>query len=157
MIERRRGLGQDLFDEVWNGVLHMNPAPAGDHAIIDQQLAELFGPLARAVGLTATGIFNLGREGDFRVPDRGLHRDWVDAVWYSTAVLVIEIVSPGDESWEKLPFYAAHGVDEVVIVDPEERRVHWLGLRGDRYEPLAQSGVIALGPEALEQRIDWPR
>jgi hypothetical protein len=28
LLERRRRLGQDLYDEVWNGVLHMNPAPA---------------------------------------------------------------------------------------------------------------------------------
>jgi Uma2 family endonuclease len=35
-----------------------------------------------------------------------------------TAALVVEIVSPGDESYKKLDFYAAQAVDEVVIVDP---------------------------------------
>jgi hypothetical protein len=46
LIERRRRLGQDLFDEVWDGVLHMNPAPHGRHAKLAQQLAvPLAGPL----------------------------------------------------------------------------------------------------------------
>jgi hypothetical protein len=37
-----------------------------------------------------------------------------------------------------------------------ERRVHWLGLTGDTYEPVERSGPIGLGPDALTQRIDWP-
>jgi Uma2 family endonuclease len=157
LIERRSRLGQDLFDEVWEGVLHMNPAPAGGHAKVDQQLAELLGGLARRAGLTATGPFNLGEgEHDYRVPDRGLHREWSDRVWYSTAALVLEIVSPGDESYKKLDFYAAHGVDEIVIVDRETRTVEWLALVGERYEPVERSGLIELGQAELEQQIDWP-
>ena len=31
LLERRHRLGQDLLDEVWDGVHHMNPAPAGRH------------------------------------------------------------------------------------------------------------------------------
>jgi hypothetical protein len=51
-----------------------------------------------------------------------------------------------DETWEKLGFDAAHGVDEVLIVDPQERRVHWLALRpGGGYHPIEASAVVALG------------
>jgi Uma2 family endonuclease len=157
LIDRRRRLGQDLFDEVWKGVLHMNPAPAGWHARVDQQLAELLGALARRAGLTATGPFNLGQgEKDYRVPDRGLHRDWSDRVWYSTAALVVEIVSPGDESYQKLEFYATRRVDEVVIIDREKRMVQWLHLSGEEYEPVERSRLIELGRAELEQQIDWP-
>ncbi len=115
LLERRRRAGLDRLDEVWEGVLHMVPAPHGRHVDIQQQLAELLGPIARAAGLFPTiGEFNLGDSAeDFRVPDGGLHRKREDTLWYPTAALVIEIVSPGDESWEKLPFYAAHHVDEV--------------------------------------------
>jgi Uma2 family endonuclease len=88
------------------------------------------------------------------VPDRGLHRDWSDQVFYSTAALVVEIVSPGDESYKKLDFYAAHG-DEVVIVDREKRAVAWLRLAGERYEPVERSGLIELAPAELEQQINW--
>ena len=157
LIERRRRLGQDLFDEVWDGVLHMNPAPAGGHARVDQQLAEVLGALARQAGLTATGPFNLGEgEYDYRVPDRGLHREWTDRVWYPTAALVVEIVSPADESYQKLAFYAARGVDEVVLVDREKRAVDWLRLAGEGYGPAERSGLIELGRAELEQQIDWP-
>jgi len=41
LLERRRALGQDLLDEVWEGVYHMNPAPAARHADVAQQLAVL--------------------------------------------------------------------------------------------------------------------
>ena len=157
LIERRRRLGQDLFDEVWDGVLHMNPAPAGGHARVDQQLAEVLGTLARQAGLTATGPFNLGEgEYDYRVPDRGLHRGWTDRVWYPTAALVVEIVAPADESYQKLAFYAARAVDEVVLVDREKRAVDWLRLAGERYEPAERSGLIELGRAELGRQIDWP-
>jgi Uma2 family endonuclease len=146
LIERRRRLGQDLFDEVWDGVLHMNPAPSGRHGKIDRQLAVLLEPVARHAGLTSTGPFNLGEAHDFRVPDGGLHRDWRDRVWYPTAAMVLEIVSPGDETYAKLPFYAAHQVYEVMIVDPDGPRVRWLGLVGAMYEPIQASRLIDLGP-----------
>jgi Uma2 family endonuclease len=77
-------------------------------------------------------------------------------MWHPTAALVVEIISPGDESWEKLLFYAAHHVDEVLIVDPDTRQVHWLGLAGDEYQPIERSALIDLGPAELAQRIDWP-
>jgi Uma2 family endonuclease len=158
LIDRRRRLGQDLFDEVWEGVLHMNPAPRGGHGAIESQLTELLAPLARARGLVHTGQFNVGEsERDYRVPDLGLHRDFEDRVWYSTAALVVEIVSPGDESYRKFAFYAAHGVDEMLIVDPQERRVQWLALSAALgYEPVERSGLIKLGPREVEQRLSWP-
>lgn len=157
LIERRRQLGQDRFDEVWDGVLHMNPGPAGGHGMVAQQLAVILAPLAKRAGLTSIIQFNVGDgPDDFRVPDLGLHRAWEDRVFYPTAALVIEIVSPGDESYEKFAFYAAHGVDEVVIVDPKDRQVHWFSLAGERYETVRRSGLIELGPDQLAARIDWP-
>jgi len=127
LLERRRRAGADRLDEVWQGVLHMVPGPSFEHALVSQQLAELLGPPARAAGLLAAmSEFNIGEsEHDFRVPDGALHRPGASGVWLSTATLVVEILSPGDESWQKLPFYAAHDVDEVLIVDPIERTVTW--------------------------------
>lgn len=69
---------------------------------------------------------------------------------------MIEIVSPGDESWQKQPFYAAHDVDEILIVDPAERAVHWLALTDGKYRTVERSRVIELGPVDLAARIDWP-
>ena len=64
------------------------------------------------------------------------------------------------ESWEKLPFYAAHDVDEILIVDPEEHAVHWLRLSDGEYRvggpSIARSTLIDLGPSELAEQIDWP-
>jgi len=156
LLERRRRLGQDRFDEVWEGVLHMNPAPSGRHARIEAQLLALLQTPAAAANLTVVGQFNLGKnERDYRVPDGGAHRDFADRVFYPTAALVIEIVSPGDESWGKLDFYAGHGVEELVIVDPQEKTVSWLGLEDREYKHLRKSRLMELGKAELAERIDW--
>jgi Uma2 family endonuclease len=157
LLERRRRLGLDHHDEMWEGVLHMNPAPHGRHQRIAQQLAEALAGPARAKGLLpAMGEFNLGVEDNYRVPDGAVHRPGPDRLYYPTAALVVEIVSPGDESWQKLPFYAAHGVDEVLLVDPRKRTVHWFTLDGDEYREAQRSGLIELGADELAARIEWP-
>jgi Uma2 family endonuclease len=158
LLERRRRWGADHHDEVWEGVLHVVPAPSGEHADIAQQLAEILGGPARAAGLSpAMGEFNLGHsEHDFRVPDGGLHRARPRGIWFSTAALVVEILSRGDDTWEKLPFYAAHGVDEVLIVDLDERKVHWLALSSGAYRPTERSALIDLARAELGAQIDWP-
>jgi len=158
LLERRRQAGVDRLDEVWEGVLHLVPAPSFEHARISQQLAVLLDAPARAAGLIpAMSDFNLGESlRDFRVPDGGLHRPGAAGVWLPTAAAVVEILSPEDETRQKLPFFAAHHVDEVLIVDPGARSVTWLGLRGGEYEPLERSGLIDLGPDGLAGQIDWP-
>jgi Uma2 family endonuclease len=158
LLDRRRRSGLDRLDEVWQGELHMIPAPSFEHAEIATQLARLLGPLADQAGLTiAMHEFNLGEsEHDFRVPDGGLHRGRPRGVWLPTAALVVEILSPGDETWTKLDFYAAHNVDELLIVDPGEREVHWLALAGGKYQPVQRSMLIDLVADDLRQRIVWP-
>jgi Uma2 family endonuclease len=149
----------DRWDEVWDGVLHMNPIPTGEHQYILQQLAELLSPLARRAGLVPLiNEFGLGRQGkgNFRVPDGGLHRAFPRGVYQSTAALVIEVVSPGDESWKKFAFYADHDVDEVLIIDHQGRRVHWFALRDGEYKPMERSALIELGPVELAEQLDWP-
>jgi hypothetical protein len=158
LLERRRRSGLNRLDEVWEGVLHMVPAPSFGHARIAQQLAEMLGPPARAAGLTAAmHEFNLGdSEHDFRIPDGGLLAPGAGGIWLHTAALVVEIVSPSDESREKLPFYAEHDVDEVLIVDPATHSVDWLALRDGEYRPIERSALIDLGASDLAGQIDWP-
>lgn len=157
LLERRRKLGQDLLDEVWEGVYHLNPVPAGGHAQIVQQLAVLLDAPARAANLVPMlSIFNLGESDNYRVPDGGMHRERANRVYYPTAALVVEVVSPGDESWDKLEFYAAHNVDELLILDPAKRSIDWMTLTAGRYERIERSGLIDYGPAELAERIDWP-
>jgi Uma2 family endonuclease len=158
LLERRHRSGLDRLDEVWEGVLHMVPAPSGQHAYLAQQLAVLLDRPARAAGLVpAMHEFNVGEsEEDFRVPDGGLHRGIPRCTWYPTVPLVVEIVSPGDETLQKLPFYAAHHVDEVLIVDPRERSVSWLELETGEYRAVERSGLVDLGAQDLADQLDWP-
>lgn len=156
LIERRRATGADLYDEVWNGEYHMAPAPRRSHALLDDEIAAVLRPLARRVGLFPSGPFNLGELADFRVPDRGLHRDRSDATWMDTAALVVEIVSPDDGTWTKLPFYAAHGVDEVVIVDPRERRLTWMRIDGSEYRHVRHSTLLDVAVDEVADHIEWP-
>jgi Uma2 family endonuclease len=158
MLERRRLAGADKLDEVWNGVLHMSPDPSYPHADVLQQLAELLGPLARTASLWPyVNPINLGEPGaNFRIPDGGISRERIASAWAPTAALVIEVVSPGDDSWKKFDYFAEHGVDEVLIVDPSKQSVDWFALAGGEYRPVERSGLIELGPAELAERIDWP-
>jgi Uma2 family endonuclease len=157
LLERRHRLGQDHRDEVWSGVLHMNPPPSYRHERLSSSLHRLLGPYADAAGLELVGIVGIGAKNDHRVGDLTLQRPQdAKPQWQQTAALVVEIVSPGDETWEKLPFYAAHNVDELLIVDPEQRKTDWLRLAKGSYEPIARSSLIDLGADELAQKIDWP-
>ena len=78
--------------------------------------------------------------------------DWlsyVALVYFPTAALVVEIVSPGDETYEKVPFYAAHGVEEVLVVEPESDNVRALGVAGTKSAARAQCLASA--------RPRWPQ
>jgi Uma2 family endonuclease len=134
----------------------MNPPPSHEHERLVSVLHRVLGPYADAAALELTGGIGLGHQDDYRVPDLALHRPGAGAQWHPTAALVIEIVSPGDESWKKLPFYAEHDVDEVLIVDPDERTVAWLALEQGEYHPIERSSLIQLGAGEFAGRIDWP-
>lgn len=156
LIEHRRATGADRFDEVWNGDYHMAPAPSAAHALTDDELAAVLRPLARARGLVGSGPFNLGGPGDYRVPDRGLHRDRPTGSWVATAALVVEILSPDDESWSKLPFYASHGVEEVVMADPATSTLTWLACDGDTFRPVERSELLDVVAAEVATAIAWP-
>jgi Uma2 family endonuclease len=96
----------------------------------------------------------LGKE-NFRVPDLGVHRKRHSGTWVPTAAIVVEILSPTDEAWEKLPFYAERGVEELLFIDPTERSVTWLALHDGDYRQVDRSDVIDLSASELAQRIDW--
>jgi Uma2 family endonuclease len=145
------------LDEIWEGVLHMVPAPSHRHAALGAQVISLLSAPAAAARLIITLEFNLGdSEEDFRVPDGGLHRPGAAEMWHPTAALVLEIVSPGDETWQKLPFYATHNVDELLIMDPAGHTVHWLTLSDGEYRPIERSALIDLSAAELAERIARP-
>lgn len=58
---------------------------------------------------------------DFRVPDGSFFDGRPSGLYVTNAVLVIEVLSPDDETWEKFAFYAANGVQEILVAHPQER------------------------------------
>jgi Uma2 family endonuclease len=159
LIARRHTLGLDDHDEVWEGEYHMAPMAHWSHGRLDDVLARLLGPLADRARLVGTGAFNLGEPSNFRVPDRGFHRPpLVGGAFLPTAAVVVEIVSPDDETWDKLPFYAAHGVDELLIVDARLHSVVWMSRSpaGDGYRQVDASELLGVTADDLATRIDWP-
>jgi Uma2 family endonuclease len=139
LLDERRRLGLDVFDEVWEGVLHMVPPPSGEHQILESEMIAVLLGVAKRHGLVAsveTGLF-ADDDDDYRLPDliisrpaQRTHRG-VDG----TAELVVELRSPHDETDEKLPWYAARGVAEILIVDPPTRAIELY--RGEAGEPVA--------------------
>lgn len=151
MLDERRRLGQDGRDEMWDGVLHMVPPAGGPHQRLSTRLVMALGPLAerrRLVPHVETGLFR--NEHDYRVPDQLYCRaEHLSERGAEGAELVVEIRSPRDETYEKLDFYSATGVHELLVVHPEDRRVEMFRAVAGRLLPVQASRDGGLGSEAL--------
>ncbi len=140
LLERRRQIGADRHDEMWEGVLHIGPAPLTRHAIVQAAVLRLLAEHTDPKTQLVVDAFNLGVPDNYRIPDGGVLSPNPAELYQPTAQLVLEVLSPDDETMAKLPFYAGCKVREVLIVDPSTQRVEWLGLRPDgSYEEVTQS------------------
>lgn len=155
-LERRRRLGQDRRDEVWEGVYHVAPYEHSRKGSVTTELSYVLRDPARRAGLTPLGTFNLGEPRDFRIPDLGWRRGPADALYVPDAALVIEVLSPGDESWAKLAFYATRGVEEAWMVDPLARSVQVLQLENGNYAEWPDSALLGLAATWVVEHVDWP-
>lgn len=171
LLAGRRRAGADRGDEVWEGVLHMVPPPSGPHQRLGTRLLQVFDALARERGLVGsygTGLFRAGTDDDYRVPDQVYARpeSLSDRGVDGSAELVVEIRSPGDETYEKLGFYASLGVAEVLVVHPSDRRAEVFVLRGQAHvlvqpDDRGAVAVTVLGVRLSTVdgpllRLDWP-
>jgi Uma2 family endonuclease len=123
-IDDRRRLGIDKHDECWAGEWHLVNPPKLWHDRLNVRLFFALAPRAEARGLEPhngpVGIF--GAANDWRVPDQ-LYVRPEDAreEGVVSAELVVEIRSPGDDSFKKLPSFASRGVAEVMIIHQDRR------------------------------------
>jgi Uma2 family endonuclease len=161
-LERRRHLGLDKKDELWDGVWHFVNPPKLWHERLNRDMFLLLAPLAQALGLepyAGAGVIADIKK-NFRVPDQVYARaDQGIDEGVTAARLVVEVRSPGDESLEKLPFYAERGVTEVLIVD-QDRRFDLYRLAEDEYRPVDDGRSDVLGVtfstvEGPKLRIGW--
>jgi len=146
-LEERHRLGQDKADELWEGVLHMVPPPAEVHSCVQTDLVVALSLLTRSRGwrvYVECGLF--GAEKNYRVPDLILARpDHRSTRGVEGAELVVEVLSPDDESRDKLPFYARMGVREVWLIEPATRAFEILELAGGAYRvvPAGADGTCS--------------
>ncbi|MGQ0744710.1 MAG: Uma2 family endonuclease [Acidimicrobiales bacterium] len=146
LLADRRQQGIDGRDEMWEGVLHMVPPPSGPHQRLASELLMLLGPVAKArrlVPVMEAGLF--AADDDYRVPDLIFARPehCTDRGFRGDVPLVVELLSPGDESRAKLDFYAVLGVGEVLLIDPPTRVVElWANLAGTMV-------AVEPGPEGI--------
>ena len=138
-------------------MLHMAPpGPSVFHSIVDVQLQLVLAPKAKGAGLVGGTAFNLGSgPTDFRVPDGAFFRGHPRGAFVPTAEVVVEILSPDDETFEKVGFYSSCGVKELLVAHPEERWVRCYDLQNGCVEvPVSQ--VLAVAMSDVEAAIDWP-
>jgi len=157
LIERRRRLGQDRSDEVWEGVYHVAPDARFEHNRLGYLLLRRVEQRALERGLIPSTTFNLG-DGihDFRIPDLSLHEGSPRGAFIPTAVVVGEVLSPDDETWEKFGFYARRGVAEVWVADLDTRTVRVFARRDESgYDETATSAVLGYTTAELAD-LDWP-
>jgi Uma2 family endonuclease len=166
ILDRRRRTGADRWDEMWDGVLHMPPMPNRSHQDLELALgAWLLAFWARPGGNKVYPPINLVLPGrwpqDYRIPDLVLltpDRFHIDRNEYFDGgpTAVVEIHSPGDESYDKLPFYAQLQIPEVWIIDRDTRQPEVYALVGGDYQsvPLDGDGWVVSGITAIRMRAE---
>jgi len=160
-LEERRSNGVDQRDEVWDGVLHVVPPASPRHQKFEFDLEAVLHPLVVAHGLEIfheAGVYErIGDARSFRTPDliisdpQHVSERGIEA----RAEIVIEVLSPEDESRKKFEFYARCGISEFWIVHPITRAIEVYVLREGLYveEPAGPEGAIKAPRLGLRLRL----
>ncbi|SRR6266508_6360578 len=148
LLAERRRLGLDLFDEMWEGELHMVPPPSDEHQRINGRLFAVLLAAGDDAGVHVrfeTGVFDPANPLDesYRTPDLVVFDEAArsERGVEGRALLVVEIHSPRDETFEKLPFYERMGVAEVLVIDRDSKELRrWL---------LADGRLVEVEPDGI--------
>jgi len=145
LLAFRARTGVDRFDEMWEGVLHMNAAPHRDHQILQDDLRDwLKHWWARPTRGQAVSQRNVAKQDEwpqnYRIPDIVLmtaDRQRYDLGEFIAGppLVAIEIRSPDDESYDKLPFYASMDIPETWIIDRDSKSAEVFILDEGNYSP----------------------
>lgn len=157
-LHRRRELGQDRYDEVWQGTPYIAPLTSAEHGVAALQIMIALEDNARTAGLYSVGSFRIGTDdSDFRMPDGGWLRKMSTTSYPFTAAAVLEVLTPDDATMSKMPFYAQHEVAEVLVAHPTERWVHcYQRVSHHHYRVTAGSLVLGIGMSELAAKVRWP-
>ena len=153
--------GLDAKDEVWEGTYVVMRDPTPEHQLIVGRLQTIFTTLVdfRDLGTTYPGGNVSDRAEDwrenYRCPDVLVFLKDNTAVqhaahWEGGPDLLVEVVSPGDRSREKLDFYADLGVREFLVIDRGPWRLELYEPTRDRVGPVA---VAVPGERGFETTV----
>ena len=150
----RKITGADRWDEMWEGVLHMPPMPNRDHQDLEFELESYlryyWAPQRQAKVYHQINLAAIdGWPKNYRIPDLVLlspQRFAIDRNEYFEGApdVVVEIHSPDDETYEKMPFYRDLGVPEVWVIHRDSREPEIYVLKRNRYkkQPATARGWI---------------
>lgn len=158
LIAERKRLGHDRFDEVWEGVYMMAPAPNDEHSLIIMRLSHFFDD---TIGIPGKGdvrtVINvsdraIGWEKNFRVPDlavmlRGGKSANRGSYWQGGPDFVVEVCSPDEDPHEKIDFYEALRVRELLIINRDPWKLELFRL-ADAQLKLAAEATPEVGEVA---------
>jgi Uma2 family endonuclease len=164
LLRFRERTGADRFDEMWQGVLHMTPSPSFQHQLQASRiltfLVDIWCPRTGGSAVMQVNVSTPERwDQDCRIPDvcvMGPDRLPQGAVMFVQPHVVFEIRSPGDETYEKLPFYAAVGVEAVVVVERDTKATQVFALASGDFVllPPGADGWTVVRPIDVELRTE---
>jgi len=172
-LEERRASDASRYDEVWEGVLHMAPAPNTDHQelagalfiLLTERWAKRVGGLVLYEVNVTTPEDEPNWSNNYRIPDIVMlsperliyrKRDYI----VGPPLVCIEFHSPGDESYDKLPFYAKLGVPEAWIIHRDSKEPELHVLDGESYqvakvdeEGWGHSAAVGIAMKSANQKL----
>ncbi len=156
---QRAACGGDRYDEVWEGIYMMQALPNNEH---QKFVARSTHALEEVIGMAGLGdVFpgvNVSDCADnwthnYRCPDVAVFLNGTSAVdrgtfWQGGPDLAIEIISPDDQSREKLDFYAQVNTQELLIIDRNPWQIELYQLNDRKFVSSGPQGVDATSPLA---------
>jgi len=141
------------WDEVWEGVLHVPPLPNDEHQDLVYGLGIPLREVVQSPGLgkVRPGVNVTDRHPNwkfnFRGPDVVVYLNSNPAInhethWTGGPDFLIEIISPGEDPYAKLDFYAKVHTREVLIVHRQPWTLELFQLKGDTFSAVGRSDLM---------------
>ena len=157
LIAERQASGADRFDEVWEGTYVMAPLANDEHQDLQAKLISI---VQIVVGWDGEGLVrggvnvsdrDDGWQHNYRCPDvvvfmKGTSARNCDTHWVGGPDFAVEILSPGDRTPEKLPFYASVNVRELLVIDRDPWQLEFFRLSSGELRPVADPLISKVLP-----------
>jgi Uma2 family endonuclease len=161
------------YDEAWDGMLVVQPLPNNEHRAIVCFVGCAILSILNDEDRVYPGVNVSDRDDDwlsnYREPDIAVYLSTNPAKdsgthWVGGPDLAVEIVSPGEDPFDKLDFYAKVNTREVLIVDRDPWVLELFQLQGGKLvlvgkSEVANSSVLASGvlPLTFQLQAGAPR